>query len=155
MNSLTDLSKVAIVLCFSAGSLPAQERTIDRSHLPAAVEKTVTEQSQGATVKRISTEVEHGKKTYEAELVVNGHTRDIQVAPDGTLTEVEEEIAFDTLTSSVKAGLTRKAAGARITKVEALTKNNKLVAYEAATLRGVKKGEIQVGPDGATLTHAQ
>jgi hypothetical protein len=30
-----------------------------------------------------------------------------------------------------------------------------LVAYEAATLEGAKKGEIQVGPNGEKLAHEE
>ncbi len=133
----------------------AQEKRVERSALPAAVQKTVDQETKGATVKGFSTERENGKKVYEAETVVNGHTRDIQIAEDGTLTEVEEGVALDSLSPGVKQGLETKAAGAKITKVESLTKNGRLVAYEAATLRGTKRGEVQVGPDGASLAHAE
>ena len=74
---------------------------------------------------------------------------------DGTLHEIEEEVTFDSLPNTVQTALTQKAAGAKVSKVETLTKNGKLVAYEAATLRGTKKGEIQVGPDGAKLLHEE
>jgi len=133
----------------------AQEKKIERSALPPAVEQTVQQQSQGATIKGFATEHEHGKKVYEAEMIVNGHTKDIQIAADGTLNEVEEEVAFDSLPAAVQSALTVKAAGAKIVKVESLTKKEKLVAYEAATLKGAKKGEIQVGPDGKTLAHEE
>ena len=136
-------------------SASAQEKKIDRSALPPAVAKTVDQETKGATIKGFATEREHGKKVYEAETVVSGHTRDIQVAEDGTLTEVEEEVSFDSLSDSVKKGLTAKAAGAKITKVESLTKGGKLVAYEAATVRGAKHGEVQVGPNGAALKHEE
>lgn len=133
----------------------AQDKKIDASALPPAVQKTVQTQSQGATIRGYSTEVEHGKRSYEVEMMVDGHTKDIEVAPDGTLNEVEEEVAFDTLPQKVQEALTAKAAGAKITKVESLTKQDKLVAYEAATLKGAKKGEIQVGPDGGRLAHEE
>jgi hypothetical protein len=133
----------------------AQEKNIDRSKVPAAVEKTIQAQSQGATVKGISTERENGKLQYEVEMTINGHSKDLAVATDGTLLEIEEEVAFDSLPSQVKAALTAKAAGAKITKVESLTKKDKLVAYEAATLKGDKKGEIQVGPNGEKLKHEE
>lgn len=38
-----------------------------------------------------------------------------------------------------------------ITKAESLTKENKFIGCEAATLKGTKKGEIQVVPDGEHL----
>lgn len=88
-------------------------------------------------------------------MVVNGHTKDIQIAEDGTLNEIEEEVALDSLPANVHSALTAKAGNAKITKVESLTKQGKLVAYEAATAKGPKKGEIQVGPDGGTLSHEE
>lgn len=133
----------------------AQEKKIDQASLPAAVQKTVQQQSTGATIKGFSTEKEHGKKVYEAEMMVNGHSKDIQIAEDGTLNEIEEQVDLNALPHNVHVALTAKAAGAQITKVESLTKQNRLVAYEAATLKGTKKGEIQVGPDGGNLTHSE
>lgn len=129
-----------------------QEKKISRSALPPAVLKTVDREIKGATIRGFTTERENGKKVYEAETTVNGHTRDISIAEDGAVNEVEEEVAFNSLPDGVKKRLTAKAAGANITKVESLTKSGKLVAYEAATLRGAKKGEVQVGPE---LWHAK
>lgn len=145
---------IASILASSLCGL-AQEKKISRSNLPPAVQKTVQEQSKGATIKDFSTEREHGKKVYEAEMMVNGHTKDIGIAGDGTLTEIEEEVAFNSLPANVRGALTTKAAGAKIIKVESLTKHGKLVAYEATTLKGSKKGEIQVRPDGGTLSHEE
>ena len=136
-------------------SASAQDKKIERSAVPPAVEKTIQAQSQGATVKGLATEREHGKLQYEVETMVNGHSRDLAIATDGTLLEVEEEVAFNALPAAVQSALTAKAVGAKITKVESLTKKDKLVAYEAATLKGAKKGEIQVGPKGEALKHEE
>ena len=86
---------------------------------------------------------------------MNGHGRDIAVAKDGTLLEVEEEVGMNTLPPTVQAALAAKAGAAKVTKVESLTKKNKVVAYEAATLKGTKKGEIQVGPNGEKLVREE
>jgi hypothetical protein len=133
----------------------AQERKIERSALPPAVEKAVQAETQGATIKGFAQEREHGKTNYEAETVVNGHTRDVLFATDGTVAEIEEEVAFDSLPANVQAGLTGKAAGGKITKVESLTKKGKLVAFEAQVKKGSKSSEIQVGPDGKSLAHEE
>lgn len=153
MSASTRLAAASIFL-FTL-TLTAQERKIGRSALPPAVEKTVQSQSEGATIKGFTTEREHGQRVYEAEMIVNGHSRDIEIASDGTLNEIEEGVSFDSLPASVQSALTQKAAGAKITKVESLTKKGKLVAYEAATLKGKKRGEIQVGPNGETLSHEE
>ena len=136
-------------------SASAVEKKLERSALPPAVESTVQRASAGATIKGFSTERENGKKVYEAEMIVDGHTKDIQIAVDGTLNEIEEEVPFAALPVAVQSALTARAGGAKIVKIEALTKREKLVAYEAATFKAGKKGEIQVGPDGGKLTHAE
>jgi hypothetical protein len=133
----------------------AQEKKIKREELPPAVEKTVAQQSQGATVKGFSTEVEKGKTLYEVELAVNGHSKDISMDKDGKIVEVEEEVAMDSLPPEVKAGLTRAAGKGTITKVESLTKGGKLVAYEASVKNGPKQSEVQVGPNGNKLAHEE
>lgn len=80
--------------------------------LPAAVRKTATEQGKGATMRGgISRETEHGKTLYEVELTVNGHTRDVLIAADGSVSEVEEEIAVASLPAPVK--VTYPRAGSR------------------------------------------
>jgi uncharacterized membrane protein YkoI len=128
------------------------EQHLKKSDLPAAVQKTADEQSQGATVKGYATEMEKGKRVYEVELTVNGHDKDVTIAADGTVLEVEEQAAIDSLPSSVRDGLQKKAGAGSITKVETITKNGKLVAYEAVVKNGKKTKEIQVGPEGQPLT---
>jgi hypothetical protein len=138
-----------------AGSASAQEKKIKRSDLPPAVEKTVAAQSAGATIKGFSTEKEKGQTLYEVELTVNGHSKDISMAADGSIVEVEEQVAMDSLSAEVKAGLQAKAGKGKILKVESLTKKDKLVAYEAQVDTNGKKSEVQVGPDGKPLDHEE
>lgn len=149
-------TSIALVACvLITGIASAQEKKIKRSDLPPAVEKTVGDVSKGATIKGFSEETENGKTTYEIAMVVSGHTKDVEVDPRGTILEVEEEAAMDSLPVNVKTGLAAKAAGGKILKVETLTKNGKLVAYEAKVEAAGKKHEIQVGPDGKPLDHEE
>ncbi len=145
---------VALALLFVVGA-SSQEKKIKKSDLPAAVQKTADEQSKGATVKGYSTEVEDGKTLYEVELTVNGHSKDVSMSPEGSVVEVEEEVVLDSLPAEVRAGLQKKAGAGKITKVESLTKQGKLVAYEAQVRTNGKKSEVQVGPDGKPLAHPE
>lgn len=138
-----------------AGMASAQEKKIKRSDLPPAVEKTVAVQSKGATIRGFSTEQENGQTLYEVEMTVSGHTKDVSMAPDGTVVEVEEQVAPDSLSPEVKAGLQAKAGAGKILKVESITKKDKLVAYEAHIETNGKKSEVQVGPDGKPLDHEE
>ena len=136
-------------------TVQADEKKIKREELPPAVEKTVAEQSQGATIKGFSTELDKGKRIYEVKLTVNGHGKDISMDKDGKIVEVEEEVAMDSLSPEVKAGLTKAAGSGTITTVESLTKGGKLVAYEAGVKNGPKQSEVQVGPNGNKLAHEE
>jgi len=133
----------------------AQERKIKRAQLPPAVEKAVAEQTQGATIKGFSTEIEKGKRVYEVAMTISGHGKDILVDSKGNVIEVEEEVAMDSLSQPVKDGLTKAAGAGTISKIESLTKNGALVAYEAVVKRGAKHSEIQVGPNGEKLAHPE
>jgi hypothetical protein len=136
-------------------SVHAAEKKLTRAQLPPAVQKSVDEQSQGATVSSFSEEREHGKIFYQAEMKVNGHSKDLLFDGDGKVVEIEEEVAMDALAAAVKAGLQAKAGSGKIGKVESLTKQGKLVAYEARVMTNGKRSEIQVGPDGKPLDHEE
>ena len=138
---------VGVLFCVA----PAQERKINRSQLPPAVEQTVARESAGATIKGFATEIEHGQKFYEASLVVNGHTKDILMDRQGNVVEVEEQVSIDSLPAAVQDALRKNAGRGTISVIESLTKNGQLVAYEAQVKHGKRRSEIQVGPNGEKL----
>jgi len=152
-------SRIIVTTIFAAMliTLPAlaQEKKVTKDQLPAAVQKTVDEQSKGATVRGFSMETENGKTSYEAELTVNGKSRDISIDSTGAITEVEEQVDFASLPDAVQAGLKKRAGAGKILKVESLTKKDKLVAYEAVVETAGKKHEVQIGPDGKPLAHEE
>lgn len=132
-----------------------QEKKIQRADLPSAVEKTISAQSQGAAIKGFSQEQENGHIYYEAEMTVNGHSKDVLIDKKGNIVEVEEQVAFESLPVAVKQGLQTQAGQGKIVKVESLTKHDRLVAYEAKVQEKGKRREIQVGPDGKPLDHEE
>ena len=142
---------VAMIFSFSS----AQERKLKRGQLPPAVEKTVAQESQGATIKGFASEVEKGRRLYEAELIVNGQSKDILMDGDGNIVEVEEQVDLNSLSQAVQDALKKAAGSGKIGTVESLTKNGKLVAYEAQVKRGKKRLEIQVGPNGEKLKKSE
>jgi len=157
MSFSRSLRLVAVVAAFGPVFALAQEqeKKIQRSDLPPAVEKTVAALSQGATIKGFSQEEENGQTYYEAEMTSGGHSKDVLIDKSGVVVEVEEQVALDSLPSAVKIGLQEKAGKGKIVKVESLTKHDKLVAYEAKVQSDGKKREIQVGPDGRPLDHEE
>jgi uncharacterized membrane protein YkoI len=157
MNRQRKISILMIAGLAAAGMAAAQEqeKKIKRSDLPPAVEKTVAAQSAGATIKGFSEERENGQTFYEAEMTVNGHSKDVLIDSTGAVVEAEEQVAMDSLSAEVKTGLLAKAGKGKITAVESIKKHDKLVAYEAKVDTGGKKSEVQVGPDGKPLDHEE
>ena len=154
--NISGVVEVAVIASFFL-SVPAltQEKKIQRSDLPPAVEKTVAAQSQGTTIRGFSQEKENGQTFYEADLRINGHSKDVLMNAKGAVVEVEEQVALDSLSPAVRSGLQAKAGKGKLVQVESLTKKGKLVAYEAKVVTDGKRSEVQVGPDGRPLDHEE
>jgi hypothetical protein len=148
-------SSAALILLVISAASQEKEKKIKRSDLPAAVQATVTAQSRGATVRGFAEEKENGQTFYEAQLKVSGHSKDVLMDPLGNIVEVEEEVALGALPAAVKEGLLAQTASSKLVKVESLTKQGKLVAYEGQLITKGKKSDIQVGPDGKLLDHQE
>jgi uncharacterized membrane protein YkoI len=116
--------------------------------LPAAVQKTVKEQTQNAKLVGVSTEKEGGKTVYELETTVNGKSRDLMIDSAGAILSVEVEVALDSIPAAAQTAIQKKAGGGKITKVETVTTGSE-VSYEAAyTSKSGKKAEVGVNADG-------
>ena len=130
-----------IAAAFSTLSMAAAERRVAQSELPQAVRDMLPSQTAGAEIRGISKESAKGKTVYEVETVKNGMTRDFVVSATGTVLELEEQVALESIPSASRKVLEGKARGAKIEKVEALTKNG-VVSYEATVSRNGKKSEV-------------
>jgi hypothetical protein len=149
------LSAACLLAGLGGANAAAQDKPLKKSDLPAAVLKTAEEQSNGAVVRGYSSEIEDGQLEYEIALTVHGRSRDVSIAADGSIIEIEEQVALDSVPAAVREGLHTKAGAGKITKVESITKHGTIVAYEAQLRTGTKRSEVQVGPDGKPLDHEE
>lgn len=146
---------MVLFLALLAAEAQSGERKVRRADLPRAVQSTIDTETKGSTIRGYSKEVERGKTYYEVQTLQHGRSRDILIDADGKVVELEEEVAIDSLPSSVKKVLESKAGNGKIGKIESLTKHGKLVAYEATVTKGATRSEIQVGPAGESLSHEE
>jgi uncharacterized membrane protein YkoI len=130
------------------GMSQASEQRVRMEDLPPAVQATVKAQSQGATLRGLSKEVEDGKTLYEAEMVVNGHGKDVEIDSSGAVVAVEEEVALSSLPAAARAAIEKSAGNGKVTKVEAITHGSSLVAYEAQVNNAGKRSEVRVNAEG-------
>ncbi len=134
------------ILCAGLGW--AQEKRVEMKDLPAAVQQTVRQESQGATLVGLSEEVENGKTYYEAELKVRGHGKDVLIDSSGKVVEVEEEVTLSSLPAAVRTQIKKSVGEAKILKLESITRDGKLAGYEATVEMNGRRSEISMGPDG-------
>jgi hypothetical protein len=127
------------------------EHSVKMKDLPAPVQQSVREQSRGAKIRGLSVETENGVTSYEVELLVNGHGRDVLIDPSGAVVSVEEQVALASLPADVRSAIVRSAGGGRIVLVESISKGGAVEAYEAHVRRGRKTVEIKVGSDGQLI----
>ncbi len=146
-----NLSLFIAFLLILTGISFAQDSKAKLKSLPAAVQKTIKEQSEGATLKGVSKEKRAGKIAYEVETMVSGRSRDLIVAADGKVLEVEEEMTLDTVPAAVKATFEKLAGKGKIIKVESLSANNTISLYEAEVKINGKVREFKVSPEGKSL----
>ena len=142
------LSIFVVTLGFIAGH--ASEKAITMKDLPAAVERTVQEQSKGAAILHLSREVEGGKTVYEVEMKVKGHGKDVTIDASGAVIELEEEVALESIPGAARAAIKKAAGSGQITKVEKVS-GGKEIAYEAGSRKNGKRSEVKVSGDGRLL----
>jgi uncharacterized membrane protein YkoI len=130
------------------GQADDKEVKVKMRDLPEAARKTVQEQSKSAALKGLTKEVEDGKTYYEAELKVRGHGKDVLIDPSGAVVEVEEEVPMSALPAAARESLQKSIAGGKLLKLESISKNNTITAYEAAVKKSGQTSEIKVTPDG-------
>lgn len=138
---------VASAVLLVGASVFAADKKVQLKNLPAVVQKAVQEHTKGATLVGLSEEREEGKVLYEVETTLNGHTRDLLFDAAGTLVEVEEEVAPESLPTVVRTAL--KTRG-KVLKVEAVTKGT-TVTYEVQVDTDGKKSEVVVDAAGNAI----
>jgi hypothetical protein len=116
----------------------AKPKAVDLKILPPAVLKAFQAAYPKAVIKGAAKEVENGVTQYEVESVDGTLNRDLLYLADGKVVEIEETTAPENLPAPVKQTLARDYTGAKVLKVEILTKGT-TKAYELSLeLKGKK-----------------
>lgn len=131
-----------------SGALIVAAQNVKVQDAPAAVQKTVTEQTKNATLVALKKEVEDGKTVYELETKRTGKARDLMIDGSGKVISVEEEVDIAAIPAAARTAIEKKAAGGKIVRVEILT-TGKGVSYEAQLSRNGKASEVTVKADGS------
>jgi hypothetical protein len=124
-------------------------KSIKESKLPAAVQRTATEQSAGATVSGYSTNKVDGVVTYRMELVADGLTRAIVMDNGGAVLSVEQEVAWSELPADIQKTFDTVKTKGQLGAVSTVSENGTLVAYVAYLTTKTERSLVRVKPKAA------
>jgi hypothetical protein len=130
----------------------AAEHSVPCNTLPDAVQqrsKSLLE--PGATVHGCVKDVSAGKTTYEMELVTPKGSKDVTFSPQGDVLEIEQQVDATALPPPVAAAFAKAASGGKLGKVESLTRQGQLIAYESTVAKGGRHRELAFRPDGTAM----
>jgi hypothetical protein len=130
----------------------AAEHSVPCSTLPDAVQqRSKALLGNGTTVHGCVKDVSGGKTTYEIELVTPSGSKDVTFSSIGDILEVEQQVNPATLPAPVATAFAKAATGGKLGKVESLTRQGQLVAYESTIEKNGKHRELAFRPDGTTM----
>jgi Putative beta-lactamase-inhibitor-like, PepSY-like len=146
------IAALSLVLVAAFGvSARADDEKIALDKLPGAVLKSIQAKFPGAKLEEAAKEVEDGKTTYEVEFTFKEGEYTVSVKPDGTIEEIEREVAIKDLPAAVLAALKAKYPKATLDEAEEVTAGTK-VTYEVLVKRkGKKDRQVTLNPKGSIL----
>ncbi len=135
-------------------SIPATagDKKITKKDVPSAVLKAFEQAYPKATVKGYAKEKENGTTFYELETIDGKTKRDLLYTEDGKTAEIEEAVTIKDLPDAVAKAFTRESPKAQATKIEKVTRGEK-VTYDFAMGKG--KSELVIDPSGTIVKHSK
>jgi hypothetical protein len=130
----------------------AAEHSVPCSTLPDAVQQSSKSLLEpGTTVHGCVKDVSAGKTTYEMELITPKGSKDVTFSPQGDVLETEQQVDATALPPPVAAAFAKAASGGKLGKVESLTRQGQLIAYESTVVKDGKHRELAFRPDGTPM----
>ena len=143
------------VAAFVAGPVLAQSSSAEENKLdmaevpPAAMDAALVEaEKHGVTNAEFSSVALDGE-IYEFQTTASsGMALEIDVMEDGSIDEVEEEIAMDDVPSAVSEALDTELAGFEPARVERSTRSDGAIVYEFEGTNGGAEIDVEINEDG-------
>jgi hypothetical protein len=142
------LLSVAFVLTVMTRTRAGEEK-IAPNQLPKAVLDAAKAKFADAKIIGASKEEENGKTEYEVVMEKDGRHIDASFTAAGALIAIEKTITAKELPKPVRQALRKRYPKSSIKKIEEITKEDKVAAYEALLTTADKKTvEVVFDPDG-------
>jgi hypothetical protein len=149
---------VGLALVATAGA--ADDKKVPLDKVPKAVKEAIDGRFPGADVSSVEKETEDGKVVYDVELKHKGRKYEMDIHEDGTIIEIEKEVAVKDLPEAVIKALEAKYPKATIEEVMEVNKvkgkEETPDHYEVTLMMPDKKTkEVTVSLDGKSVKGGQ
>jgi len=148
MDRIRILAGIALGLVVSVAA-QGDAKSIKQSKLPAAVLRTAEAQTAGATVTGYTTDKVDGVVTYRMDLVADGKTRAVVMDKEGTVTSIEQEVAWSDLPADIQKTFDTVKTKGELGAVSTVHENGTLVAYVAYLTTKRDRNLVRVKPIAA------
>jgi uncharacterized membrane protein YkoI len=142
----------AAALGLAAPAFAQEENTVSMDEVPEAAMTAATENAPEGITEFESVQIDDdgGTETYEfAATKEDGMGIEVDVLADGTLEEVEEEIAMEAVPQPVSATLESEASGFEPTYIEKSTRADGAIVYEFEGQLEGQEVDLEINEDGS------
>jgi len=116
------VSLTAALLLLASIVRAEEDKKVPLDKVPKAVKEAIDGRFPGADISGIEKENEDGKVVYDVELKHKGRKYEMDIQEDGTIVEIEKEIAMKDVTEAVTKGVVEKFPKATIKEVMEVNK---------------------------------
>lgn len=142
----------AAALALAAPALAQEESQISMDEVPEAALAAAQENAPAgiSEFESVRLDDDGGAETYEfAATKDDGMGVEVDVLADGTLEEVEEEVAMEAVPQQVSATLDSEASGLQPSYVEKSTRAGGTIVYEFEGQLDGREVDIEINEDGS------
>ncbi len=155
-TSLLQFTAACAVL--AVGGIQARADKVPLAQVPQAVQKAISAQSKGETIKEVERETKDGATVYEAEFKREGINRRVTFAADGSVMPerhlsdnlISSSPALDTLPAAVKKTVEEQRAGRTVADIDKETWNGQTI-YEVEFKEKGPNSRIHIANDGSIV----
>ena len=136
------------VLSLFVMSVHADETKVPLDQVPAAVKDAVKKKFPDAKMEEAEKEVKDGKTTFELLIKEDSKKITVSLKEDGTILEIEKEIAAKDLPEAVASAVKSKYPSGTVKKAEEVTVDEKVTFEVIVSQEGKKNREIALDKAG-------
>jgi hypothetical protein len=149
------VSAFALVIAGACAGDHNRAEKLSVKDVPDSVMHSVNARLPGASINSVEKEQEHGQLVYDLELTQNGRKYEMDVVDDGTVLQIEKEVAPNDVPAAVTKAVHAKYPNATIKEVMEVSavkgKTEHADHYEVVVVDAGKKEELTVALDGSSV----